>query len=241
MPIAGEWEGQNRNNRIPSRRNPNIPRGTETWGDWGQSKKRTQQQRDRYRRNSRARSRALAGSGKSASGYSRGFGGRGQGGMQRPTSGLAGGRRQSFGRSGGGRVIDKYSRWGGPNQRPDGKQTLPTFRPVEQGRRWDAGSSGGSFMAGGQNARRGLDQANSRRRAQRRRNQAGPQRGPVQTLDGRGRRMSGGWNIRDRRRARGRRNTGRIVPRRGGGFISQYGGGGANRGRVIPGRRRYNV
>ena len=392
MPIAGEWAGQNRNNRMPYRRNPNIPRGTETWGDWGGGKAKAARQREQYRRNSRARSRALAGSGKSVSGYNRGFGrsganagarfnwrrgmgrptsglaggrggqlgptgfdnklgelpphlmpyrrrggrggqgaaaggrggqglggmwlhdswghggwdrhgnrnkpgGRGGfgmgmgGGMGRPGTGLAGGRGQLSGGSGGGRVIDKYSRWGGPNQRPDGKQTLPNFRPVEQGRRWDAGSSGGrgqttgawagdrhrggkyggewdgrggasdwqgrfkvgnwrgptvtpgevpggSFMAGGQNARKGLDQASSRRRAQRRRNQAGPQRGPVKTSDGRGRRMSNTWDLKKRRGARGRRDTGRIVPRRGGGFISQYGGGGANRGRVIPGRRR---
>ena len=325
-------------------RNPNIPRGTETWGDWGQSKERTQQARDRWRRRQQQRTRG--GSGVPF---------RGSGGMGRPSTGLAGGRggqgRGGFGQGGGmgmgirpgddfgqwnkpspnarpvpmgmgggvsggfgdaynrrrgqGRVIDKYSRWGGPNQRPDGKQTLPNFRPVEQGRRWDAGSSGGrgqttgawagdrhrggkyggewdwrkgggasdwqgrfkvgnwrgptvtpgevpggrggmgmrggsggSFMAGGQNARKGLDEASSRRRAQRRRNQAGPQRGPVKTSDGRGRRMSNTWDLKNRRGARGRRNTGRIVPRRGGGFISTYGGGGANRGRVIPGRRR---
>ena len=56
--IPGEWDNVPKPQRRMPRRNPNIPRGTETWGDWGQSKERTQQQRDRFRRN-----RGVGGSG----------------------------------------------------------------------------------------------------------------------------------------------------------------------------------
>ena len=51
--IPGEWDHiRGRNRRQQPRRNPNIPRGTETWGDWGQSKEQTARQRERYGRRS---------------------------------------------------------------------------------------------------------------------------------------------------------------------------------------------
>lgn len=253
--IPGEWDWmKGRSSRMPSRRY--AKRGTGTHGDWGQ--------RSQNRGNSRSRSRTSAGFGPGEWDFLKRL--NAGGGMGRPGTGLAGGRSRPrggmgrlsdrfdkrrgsnpggfgqatfgqtsrnpmYGRGMGrpsagwspGRVIDKYSRWGGPNQRPDGKQTIPNYQPVEQGRRWDARGGRGSRPSTGL---RGGREANSRTG------------GTYFRGGGRSRRMSNARNLRNRRGVRGRRNTGRIVPRRGGGFISQYGGGGANRGRVIPGRRR---
>ena len=119
-------------------------------------------------------------------------------------------------------------RAGGSRGRPStglaGRRRRPSAGLVGRRR---GGSSGGSFRRGGTNPSQRRHDSNRRTVARRRRNQAGPQRGPVTNRQGTGRPMSRSLALRKRRGARGRSGIagsrygrprggrGTVAPRRG--------------------------
>ena len=109
--------------KIARSRNPNIPRGTETWGDWGQSKEHTRRSRERYRRRRQ-------GGGSSSSGAR---------GNRRDTSGK--GRQPS-------RITDAHGKWWKNRRDPNQRRAPKRYNPNPDGRRGGSRRGRGSTGRG---------------------------------------------------------------------------------------------